>query len=80
MLPLANTAFSRLEERTSFLEKIWEKAYITNNGTLILQFASKKLGLLGEIITTPYTHVATINSILWKDRGSVVTRANKEMT
>lgn len=36
------------------------------NGTLALQLAIKSLGLQGEIITTPYSYVATTNSILWE--------------
>jgi dTDP-4-amino-4,6-dideoxygalactose transaminase len=36
------------------------------NGTIALQLAIKALGLVGEIITTPYSYVATTNSILWE--------------
>jgi dTDP-4-amino-4,6-dideoxygalactose transaminase len=36
------------------------------NGTLALQLAIKALGIKGEIITTPYSYVATTNSILWE--------------
>lgn len=36
------------------------------NGTLALQLAIKALGLHGEIITTPYSYVATTNAILWE--------------
>ncbi len=36
------------------------------NGTLALQVAVKALGLRGEIITTPFTFVATISSIMWE--------------
>lgn len=36
------------------------------NGTLALQLAIKALNLKGEIITTPYSYVATTNSILWE--------------
>ena len=36
------------------------------NGTLALQLAIKALGLQGEIITTPYSYVATTNAILWE--------------
>jgi len=36
------------------------------NGTLSLQLAIKSLGLKNEIITTPYSYVATVNSILWE--------------
>ena len=37
------------------------------NGTLALQLAIKTLGLTKEIITTPFSYVATINSILWEN-------------
>lgn len=36
------------------------------NGTIALQLAIKALGLKGEIITTPYSYVATTNAILWE--------------
>lgn len=36
------------------------------NGTLALQLAIKALDLKGEIITTPYSYVATTSSILWE--------------
>ena len=36
------------------------------NGTLPLQIAIKALGLKGEIITTPFTYVATSSSIVWE--------------
>ena len=35
------------------------------NGTLPLQIAIKALGLSGEIITTPFSYVATTSSIVW---------------
>jgi dTDP-4-amino-4,6-dideoxygalactose transaminase len=36
------------------------------NGTLALQLAIKALDLKGEIITTPYSYVATANAIVWE--------------
>lgn len=36
------------------------------NGTLALQIAIKVLGLKGEIITTPFSYVATTTAILWE--------------
>lgn len=36
------------------------------NGTLALQMAIRALDLCGEIITTPYSYVATTNAILWE--------------
>lgn len=36
------------------------------NGTVALQIAIKALGLEGEIITTPFSYVATVSSIVWE--------------
>lgn len=36
------------------------------NGTLALQMAVKALGRTGEIITSPFTFIATISSIMWE--------------
>ena len=36
------------------------------NGTVAIQIAIKALGLQGEIITTPFTYVATTSSIVWE--------------
>lgn len=38
----------------------------TTNGTLPLQIAIKALNLTGEIITTPFSYVATTSSIVWE--------------
>src|ERR1035437_9868701 len=40
---------------------------ITNNGTIPLQIALKLFGNRGEIITTPFSYVATTSSILWEN-------------
>ncbi len=40
--------------------------WFCNNGTIVLQFAIRALKLKGEIITTPFSYVATISSILWE--------------
>ena len=37
-----------------------------SNGTIALQLAIKALKLEGEIITTPFTYVATTSSIVWE--------------
>lgn len=37
-----------------------------NNGTVALQIAIKALDLNGEIITTPFSYIATTSSILWE--------------
>lgn len=38
----------------------------TTNGTLPLQIAIKALGLSGEIITTPFSYIATSSAIVWE--------------
>jgi dTDP-4-amino-4,6-dideoxygalactose transaminase len=37
-----------------------------SNGTVVLQMAMKALGISGEIITTPFSYVATANAIAWE--------------
>lgn len=39
---------------------------ITNNGTIPLQIALKLLGNKGEVITTPFSYIATLSSIIWE--------------
>lgn len=39
---------------------------LTSNGTLALQIAIKALAKGGEIITTPFSYVATTSSIVWQ--------------
>ena len=40
---------------------------ITNNGTIPIQIALKLLGNQGEIITTPFSYVATTSAIIWEN-------------
>ncbi|WP_396199444.1 DegT/DnrJ/EryC1/StrS family aminotransferase [Flavobacterium sp.] len=60
-------------ELTLELEKKIKQKYnttnliITNNGTIPLQIALKLLGNQGDIITTPFSYVATTSSILWEN-------------
>lgn len=37
-----------------------------SNGTIAIQLALKALEVDGEVITTPFSYVATVNSILWE--------------
>lgn len=39
---------------------------LVNNGTIALQLAIKALDLKGEVITTPFSYVATVSSIVWE--------------
>jgi dTDP-4-amino-4,6-dideoxygalactose transaminase len=55
-----------------FEKQIEEKLQIANfsvvsNGTVALQMAIKALELKGEIITTPFTWIATISAIKWEN-------------
>ena len=43
-----------------------ENLLFLSNGTIALQIAIKALGLKGEIITTPFSYVATTSSIVWE--------------
>ena len=38
----------------------------TSNGTVVLQMALKVLNITKEVITTPFSYVATTNAILWE--------------
>lgn len=39
---------------------------LTANGTLPMQIALKTLGITGEVITTPFSYVATTAVIVWE--------------
>jgi dTDP-4-amino-4,6-dideoxygalactose transaminase len=41
--------------------------FFLNNGTIALQIAIKALDLQGEIITTPFSYVATTSCIVWEN-------------
>ena len=81
-----------IEEYKKYLEGIWAREWLTNNGPLVedlevklknylnvdhllflgngtiaIQIAIKALGLMGEIITTPFSYVATTSSIIWEN-------------
>lgn len=43
-----------------------ENIVSVTNGTIAIQMAIRALELKGEIITTPFTFIATINSIIWE--------------
>ena len=80
-----------IEEYNHYLQGIWERNWLTNNGPLVndleiklkeylklkhllfvgngtiaLQIAIKALNLKGEIITTPFSYVATTSTIVWE--------------
>lgn len=55
----------KLEKDLSHKLKVDHLSLVTN-GTIALQIAIKALGLKGEIITTPFTWVATLSAIQWE--------------
>ena len=59
--PLVN----ELEEKLKEYLDVPYLLYLTN-GTIALQIAIKALDLKGEIITTPFSYVATTSSIVWE--------------
>ena len=61
MGPLA----SELEEKLKAHLGVEQLLFVTN-GTIALQMAIKALELKGEIITTPFSFVATTSSIVWE--------------
>jgi dTDP-4-amino-4,6-dideoxygalactose transaminase len=56
-------------ELESKIEKYLDsnKPLICNNGTIPIQIALKLLAREGEVITTPFSYVATTSSILWEN-------------
>lgn len=64
--PLVN----ELEERLTNYLGVRHFFYL-NNGTIALQIAIKALELKGEIITTPFSYVATTSSIVWENARPV---------
>lgn len=55
------------ELETKLKEYLGVKNFLfTNNGTIVLQMALKALGITKEVITTPFSYVATTNVIIWE--------------
>lgn len=57
-----------VKELTAKLCSYFNSPYLelVANGTMALQLAIKVLGLKGEIITTPYSYIATATAIIWE--------------
>lgn len=91
MINVTKTYLPPFEEYAAILKRAWDKAWITNNGelvleleqklkeylgvtnllftnngTVVLQMALKALNITKEVITTPFSYVATTNAILWE--------------
>ncbi|GAB3224301.1 DegT/DnrJ/EryC1/StrS family aminotransferase [Algoriphagus aestuariicola] len=72
MGPLASDLEMKLKE---YLE-LKHLLFVTN-GTVAIQLAIKALGLKGEIITTPFSFVATTSSIVWEGCSPVFVDIDK---
>ena len=59
--PLVNELELRLKELLGI-----DHLLFTGNGTIALQIAIKALALSGDVITTPFSYVATTSSIVWE--------------
>jgi dTDP-4-amino-4,6-dideoxygalactose transaminase len=91
MIPVTKPFLPARQVFDKYIDQIWERNWLTNdgplvrmfeervrtylgirhflfvaNGTLALQMAIKALNLRGEIITTPFSYVATTSSIVWE--------------
>jgi len=92
MINVTKAWLPRLEDYVEFLEGIWGRANVTNNGplarqlerdlenwlsvdcmrfvsngTTALQLAIRALDIDGDVITTPYSYVATCSALLWEN-------------
>lgn len=55
-----------LEQKLKFYLGV-KNLLFCNNGTSVLQMSLKALNITGEVITTPFSYVATTNAILWEN-------------
>ncbi len=103
MIAVTKTFLPPFEEYTAQLKRAWDKAWITNNGelvleleaklkeylgvkhllfcgngTIVLQMALKVLNITKEVITTPFSYVATTNAILWENCTPVFVDINPD--
>lgn len=103
MIPVTRPFLPPTEEYNQYLQGIWKRNWLTNNGPLVnelelqlkkylslkhilyvtngtvaLQLAIKALELKGEIITTPFSFIATTSSIVWEGCKPVFVDIDKE--
>lgn len=68
------TNFGQLEQLLTNRLKDYlevENMILVSNGTLAMQVAYKALGLSGEVITTPFSFVASTSSLVWEGLTAV---------
>ncbi len=103
MIPVTKPFLPPREEFDQYIDGIWQRNWLTNNGPLVnkfelllkdylgvphllylnngtiaLQIAIKALELKGEIITTPFSYVATTSSIVWEGCKPIFVDIDKE--
>lgn len=103
MIPVTKPFLPPLQEYNQYIESIWERQWLTNNGPLVnelelsikeyldvphmlflnngtiaIQMAIKALGLKGEVITTPFSYVATTSSLVWENCTPVFVDIDKD--
>lgn len=103
MIPVTKPTLPELDEFIPYLEEIWERKWLTNNGpfhqqledelckylgvnhislfnnaTIALVTALQALRVTGEVITTPYSFVATSHSIIWNSLTPVFVDINAD--
>lgn len=91
MIPVTKAYLPNKEKYQSYVDRIFESGWLTNNGSLLreleqrlkeylgveniilvangslaLQLAYKALELKGEVITTPFSFVATTSTLAWE--------------
>jgi dTDP-4-amino-4,6-dideoxygalactose transaminase len=71
--PLVNELEEKLKEYLGV-----KHFFFINNGTIAIQIAIKALDLKGEIITTPFSYVATTSSIVWENAVPIFVDINNE--
>lgn len=51
---------------------------LTSNGTIAIQIALKAYDIVGEVITTPFSYVATTTSLIWENCSPVFVDIEKD--
>ncbi len=103
MLPITKPFLPPKEEYVGYLEGIWKRNWLTNNGlllkelekklqsylnieylsvvgngTIALQMAIKLLNISGQVITTPFSYVATTAALVWENCQPVFVDITKD--
>ena len=103
MIPVTKSYLPDKEKFISYVDQIYERGWLTNNGQLVrelenklkdylgvkhlilvangslaLQVAYKALGLKNEVITTPFSFVATTSTLAWEGLTPIFSDINPE--